>query len=351
MAALRVWVVLAVFGSGALVAGAAEIELRRECRASKGVVTLGDVAVIHSTDAREAEAMAAAELFPSPPPGQQRFLRVGELQDLLLLRGFALAQHRMTGSSQVAIHGAEIRVEANVESLSPSLLRKAERIVSDAAARCLQQASGKSETRDVTIQLDDAQARAVTKALGDVSVRGGAPPWVGRQVFEVTAGSGAKAERFTVEAAVAMLPSVVVTAHALARGSVIGAADVRLEPVGPDTVLGDCFHTIEEVVGGETTQSVGEGEAIMKRVVRAPLLVHRGEIVTVYARAAGIYVRTVARVRQEGSLGDLVSAESLADRKSFIARVCGIRELEVFARSAQAESTAARPMGASAQLR
>jgi flagella basal body P-ring formation protein FlgA len=220
------------------------------------------------------------------------------------------------------------------------MTKKAEHEVSEAVVHCLQQATASAEKWSVAIQLDDAQARLVTKALGDVSARGGAPPWAGRQVFEVTAGSGAKAQRFTVQASVTLPLSVVVTTHSLPRGAVIGPADVQMQPGPPGESGGDCFHAVEEVLGSETTQSIGEGEVLQKRVTRAPLLVHRGEVVTVYARTGGIFVRTTARVREDGSLGDLVSVESLADRKAFLARVCGIRELEVFARAAQAESTA-----------
>ena len=67
--------------------------------------------------------------------------------------------------------------------------------------------------------------------------------------------------------------------------------------------------------------------------LRTPALVRRGDVVTVYARSAGIRVRTAARARDDGSQGDLVSVESLLDRSTFFARVSGIREVEVYARS------------------
>jgi flagella basal body P-ring formation protein FlgA len=59
--------------------------------------------------------------------------------------------------------------------------------------------------------------------------------------------------------------------------------------------------------------------------------------VTVYAKAAGIRIHTTARAKEEGAMGDLVAVESVADRKTFTARVCGPRETEVFAQAAAAE--------------
>lgn len=322
----------------------AEIELRREGRSEGSIVRLGDVATIRSIDSQEAAALASTELFPAPPTGQQRFVRVRELQDLLLLRGVQLQQHRLTGASQVTIRGAESRAEASQETLSQPVIKKAERQVSEAIVQWLQQASGGPEKWSVAVQLDDAQARLVTKALGNLSAVGGSAPAVGRQTFEVTAGNGLKAERFSVQAEVSLPLSVVVTTHSIPRGAVIGPTDVRLEPGTPGEAKSDSFHAVEEILGSETAQALAEGAVIPKRAVRPPLLVRRGELVTVYARAAGINVRTAARAREDGSQGELVSVESLTDRRGFIARVCGIRELEVFARAPQAESTGAVPV-------
>jgi flagella basal body P-ring formation protein FlgA len=67
-------------------------------------------------------------------------------------------------------------------------------------------------------------------------------------------------------------------------------------------------------------------------------LVQQNDVVTVYARAAGVQVRTQARARDAGSLGDLIAVESISDRKTYFARVSGIQEVEVDAHGTGAES-------------
>lgn len=318
---------------------AAEIELRRESRPAKRVVTLGDVAEVRSNDPQEAERLEATELFPTPAPGPARFLRVRELQDLLLLRGVPLQQHHLSGASQVAIHGTETRTESDDTSVPPVLLKKAEREVAEAIARSLR-SSGNGQNWDVAVHLDDAQVRAVTKALGNVVAHGEAAPAAGLQRFDVVLGSGKAAERFPVEARLSLPLSVVVATRSLMRGAIVGPNDVRLQPVSPNQSQGDGFRSLEEVIGSEVIQMIGEGTVLEKRLIHAPLMVHRGDVVTVYARAAGIRVRTTARAREDGSQGDLVSVESLTERKNYIARVCGIREMEVWARAPQADTAA-----------
>jgi hypothetical protein len=60
-----------------------------------------------------------------------------------------------------------------------------------------------------------------------------------------------------------------------------------------------------------------------------------------YARSAGLRVRTTVRSREDGGVGDLIAVESLTDRAAFYARVTGIQEAEVYA--APAESAAPQP--------
>ena len=55
--------------------------------------------------------------------------------------------------------------------------------------------------------------------------------------------------------------------------------------------------------------------------LRAPLMVHRGDVVTVHVETAGIHIRTTARSRDDGAQGELVSVESLLNRSTFYARV------------------------------
>ena len=57
------------------------------------------------------------------------------------------------------------------------------------------------------------------------------------------------------------------------------------------------FHTVAEVIGKETTCAVPAEKPLVQDELHAPYLVRRGEVVTVYARAAGIRIRTVARMR------------------------------------------------------
>lgn len=338
----RAWALTALAGALCTLAvpgrpsAAAELRLRPTCSPAGPIVTLGDVAEIIAADASEASRLSTTELFVAPSPGQTRYLSARELQDLLILRGFDLRAHRCSGAAQVAISAA---LPTATSPLSPQVARRAERRVADAIAAHL--ASCDPSNRDLLVEcsLDQSQARRAAEPTTAVRVEGGAPPWVGPQRFTITLETPQGPTTLSLEAEVRRPPAVVVAVRSIGRGQVVRADDVAVEPLGSAAAPTGGFGSIEEVVGLETTRAVPAGSVIDRETVRAPLLVRRGDVVTVYARSGSVRVRTTARARDDASAGEVVSVESLADRSTYLARVSGIREVEVFAHSPRAESS------------
>lgn len=149
-----------------------------------------------------------------------------------------------------------------------------------------------------------------------------------------------------VEAEVSVAQHYVVTRRAMTRGTVLGAGDLELA-VPPTKSLRrgqSPFLSVDEVLGNELTETVPAGAVLSSANIRAPLLVHRGQAVTVYSRAAGIEVRTTARAKEDGSHGTLVAVETIEDRQSYLARVCGSQEVEVLAGAASAPQRDRKPL-------
>jgi len=344
---LRSAIVAAVATIGMTVLGpaparGAELRLRAECRARGSLVTLGDVAEILAPRQEAADALAAVELFPAPPRGEQRTVRLREIQDLLLMRGVNLVEHRFSGSNRVVVVGHEREKNtAGQRPVSATAAERAKRQVAEAVVRYLREHVSEDEAWTVEVALDDSQVRGVSTAGRRISVRGGSQPWVGTQRFDVTVDAPEGPVSFSVDARVSVPPAVVIAARSLPRGTLIGVSDVRLERGRPMDELLDGFQSLEEVLGQETTQVIGAGSIVKRASIRPPLLVRRGQIVTVYARSSGIWVRTTARARDDGSLGDLIAVESLEDRRTYFARVSGIEEVEVYARAIRSDQARA----------
>jgi flagellar basal body P-ring formation protein FlgA len=326
---------------------AAEIRLNSECLCEAAVVTLGDVATIHALDQETVDKLTSLELFPAPAPGGRRFVSVRKIQDMLFRRGVNLAEHDISGSSQVAVLGATPATEnERRDAPSAALVKRANARLAQAVARYLRETVSASKPWIVDVKLDEHQVRLTTGPRSSMSVRGGMAPWLGLQRFEITIDSGSESSAFQIDADVSLPPDVVITVRALPRGRVISAADVRLQPVSTSDTSSDRFYQTQDVIGLETTTAVGAGRPLIRKTVRQPLLIRRGDVVTVFARAAGISVRVMARARDDGSLGDAVSVESMLDRTVYLARVSGLREAEVFAQPVRTKPAAASPRSA-----
>jgi len=283
--------------------GAAEIVLRQRVTLRGPLVRLGDVADLSaSTDARLQE-LITTPLMPAPAPGTRKYLRVTQLRDLLASRGISLAELTFRGAPRVALWMPPERA-ANLASRSKT---------------------GPSGRRPTN---------------GGFTHRVGSDPSVRPQ------GNRGRPKRLkpTGPAEPAKpTESAVVTVRPVQRGMVVRAVDVEIRsPEGRVPLR--AIRSLDQAIGMVAQQSLRAGVLLMESQLKAPRLVERGETVTVFARTAGIQVRTLAIARQDGSLGELIQVETADRREHFMARVAGLRELEVFATGASvAEHTTLNP--------
>jgi flagella basal body P-ring formation protein FlgA len=306
------------------------------------MVTLGDVADVFAADTAEAERIGSIELFPSPAAGRERFVRARELHDLLLLRGLNLADHRFSGASQITVAGSGAVAAASGQG-PPTMVhkRRAESRITEALKAHLMARVSAETPWLVEVNLPESLIRALADPAAELRVEGGQPPWLGLQQFELSLATPEGPQQAVVDANVSIPASVVVAAKSISRGALLRAGDLQLSHAESPLEQPGALYSLDQAIGKETTRAIPAGKILTADAVQAPVYVRRGEIVTVYAHAAGIRVRTQGRARDDGSNGALVAVESLDTRETFFARVCGVREVEVFARAARASDAAA----------
>lgn len=154
------------------------------------------------------------------------------------------------------------------------------------------------------------------------------------------------------------LHSVVVARRTLAPGTVITPADIELAEAAPRYTTGypvanpatsapgsaevlarsPASHretlragplSWDKCLGMETTRTIAAGQVLTPDALREPLLVKRGDAVTVYARSGGIVVRVTGRALESGSRGNMIAVESLDNRQRYLARVSGVQQVVV----------------------
>lgn len=340
-------------------ANAAEIRLHSEATVHGPVVTLGDVAQIASADDEQAAELAGIELAISPPPGEQRSIKAREIREFLSRRGVDLLEHRLSGASRVLVavpQSAKPKPEdaaasAPARPLSSVEEAEARERFADAVKQYLISHDLAAEFWEIEFRLTAAQAVLLLDSPGEIELSGGDAPWLGEHELCVACGeSGATRVEVTVnEAAV-----VVAAVNPIPAGGIVTQYDVALVRLDKSRPGASACTRLEDAVGQQVTRSFAPGQFLLRDALVPPVLVERGATVMVHVRSAGLEVETQARAREAGSLGQLIVLESLQSRKTFLARVSGSQECEIFAAAPQVRSSASRapaavPPGGSAR--
>lgn len=115
---------------------------------------------------------------------------------------------------------------------------------------------------------------------------------------------------------------LVVPAHDIARGQLIGDADlVYLSVTG--TVLPGIETSMSDLEGMEARRVLRAGEAIRNDDVRRPILVARGATVTMTFDAPGITVTATGRAMTEGGYGETITVQNPVSYRQVSAVVTG----------------------------
>jgi flagella basal body P-ring formation protein FlgA len=354
---------------------ATDVKLRERVTPKSSVVRLGDVAEIVTADRQLARKLAVVPLMPSPAPGTERFLQKREVADMIAASGVDLAEIRFDGATRVAVAGrsaaqpAVVQVAAFEEAAAPvnnptsqsngknseptnlhAAVLAGEKPASPAQLSDEELAAAKSKLEQIVasfvqsrggkvgrIELNVAsrQLSQLASATSLPTCEGGSEPWTGRQALTLSFNTANGVARVPVTADIAEPAApVVVAVRPVGRGSIVTAADIEvrmLEPTTKTTGKRAVFDSIERMIGMEVRQALREGEVVFADQLQSPIVIKRGELVTISSQTSGIRVRTSARAMQDGSTGDLIQVESLESKQQFNVRVTGLREAAILA--------------------
>jgi flagella basal body P-ring formation protein FlgA len=119
---------------------------------------------------------------------------------------------------------------------------------------------------------------------------------------------------------------------------------VELGEVNPVALTTSAVLNLDDAVGKEVKQSIAAGQVIASAAVRRPLVVKRGELITVYSVAAGIQVKAAAKALADAALGDVILLEATETKKQFQGRVTAPQEAMVFVDSPKVAGEPAPPV-------
>lgn len=134
--------------------------------------------------------------------------------------------------------------------------------------------------------------------------------------------AGKPVERFTVTADVERRAEVIVATRHINRGERFEAEAVERRTVW----LSEKRQPLNEtslVVGQQAASVLNTGDYVYPDDVRTPILVQRGERVTVRCLSGNLVLRTVGRAVEEGAMDEIIRIRNEGSNETFRARVTG----------------------------
>jgi flagella basal body P-ring formation protein FlgA len=103
---------------------------------------------------------------------------------------------------------------------------------------------------------------------------------------------------------------IVVPAHDIARGDTIGESDLTYATVEGAALMSGVPTKMEEVKGMQARRVLSAGQAFRGDDVRRPIIVTKGQTVTMQFSVPGVELSAMGRAMSEGGIGDIVTVQN-----------------------------------------
>jgi flagella basal body P-ring formation protein FlgA len=283
-------------------------------------ILLGDIAnVAADTDSEEDRALAslleAADLGPSPAPGQRITLRRQQLEARLIESGAPVNDARWIIPAQTVLTG-----EGNAPDRD--LLK---RVVTDYLERSEPWASGRWELLNVTSPAPPALPDGTVEWRFSPQASSNPNYLSGTVYFSV---DGREAGRVRVTAQIDLQVQAVVAARDLPRGHVLAEEDLS-ESWAPFARAKGALTGVSQAEGQTLKTSVRAGAPVRDRDLVRTAMVAKGETVSIVAQSGGLKVTALGQAREDGALGQTISVMNQDSKKTISAKVIAPGQVEV----------------------
>jgi len=150
---------------------------------------------------------------------------------------------------------------------------------------------------------------------------------------------------FVGEAFAAEMPAqvrIVVPARDINRGEVIGDSDLTYGQAAAAALPPSTVTKFDTLVGMQTRRVLRAGESLRPDDVRRPVVVTKGQTVTMSFSAPGVELAAMGRAMSEGGVGDTVTIQNPASFRMVSAIVTGAGKVRVTDMASSTTITTAR---------
>lgn len=324
MRSIRLFLLLGIFILFPGIAGAQglTVKVAADTIVTGPQIILGEVAEIEGDDPARVETLSQMNLGQTPPPGQSITLSMETFGARLL------------NSKGADLSGIDWQVPPYVKITSASQKLSGDKIVAEAQNYIFSQFKGQSA--DDLIVSPIGKQNDLALPPGDVSLTVSAPQGIrfgGPAGINVNVSvNGQLITTARVRFQVDLFEEVVVTVQPISSGTTLTLDNLKMERrnLSRSNSSLEFITDINKVLGLAARRSVGTGIILDSSMITKPVILQRGQTVTIVAQRGGIEIRTSGVARQDGYEGQLIRVQNIDSKKMLSAKVINSETVRVF---------------------
>lgn len=178
---------------------------------------------------------------------------------------------------------------------------------------------GQRHSLNITLLNSAERLPTCTQALG-VTVASDDPSPLSRQRLELSCADTPGWSVTALVQASVFLPAVH-AARVIERGQTIAAEQLQLQEVNVGRASRGFYNSLDEVIGQGAKRRVRAGQLIAPNLLTTPLLIRRGQQVTIIASQDGISASATGEALANGREGEVIRVRNLGSQKVIEAQV------------------------------
>lgn len=289
-------------------AGSITITVHEQAEVKGPLMTLGDIADINGDDTERIARLQAVKLGNAPLPGNNTVL-TGEL----------ISMRISASSADFSDVTWQLPEKVTVSTLSQTLIGQS---VADCAIQAVKQQLGTDG--DTTVEAAGLPMDTNYR-VGDLSLKVEMPRNIrynGPTLVKVNVSlDGQKVAAETVRLNIKMFKEVVVATKSILPHEVFSGDSVKLERMDISRLPHGFLTDVNKVVGLSARRTISPGMVLSSTMLDRPVVIKRGDKVTIIARVGGTEITAPGQAMQDGSEDQIIRVQNLNSQKIISAKI------------------------------
>ena len=297
-------------------AQAQSIRIKKRVEVTGSQVRLGDVAEISGVSTEDVERFARVPICASPLPGASKLVEADYLIARARQQGVPIDGMTIEGAGNV-----NVTTLAGNTLTSEFLVQQLEEYIRSEMPWAYDEAEILCHPAGRPLKLPAGKMEMAIRHQSEYS-------FVGEGVFPtVVTVDGKRVRSLFLKAHVEVYKPVMVASEYIAKGSPLSGERFTAQSAGLSRLRGGYFLERNALTRLQARRDIVPGTIITAEMVERPVLVRRGDDVTLKYETPNIGVAVKMRARAMGRLGDMIIVEYPSSRKVLSAVVTGPAEV------------------------